>query len=287
MLGIKGPASVKTASLILVLVLLATLLISRNSHTLLRIAVGQEINLKTAGFHMTESEHFTIKYTQADQDYIPMIAETAEEAYTSVGQIFNRLPEGQTTIVVYPDAASLAKSFGWDRNEKAMGVYWGGSIRILSPREWLGSARDREEFAREGPLVHEFAHLMVDEITRGNYNRWWTEGIAQYVEKQVTGFEFADPFAGGRVFYYYELSSLEKSFDHLDQGVSYWQSLKIVEYIVNEYGEDRLFEILQALGRGQSMKQAVENTLGIRYSAFENNVYRALDNVNGREVLSH
>jgi hypothetical protein len=171
MLGLKGFGSVKTASLILIVFLLALLVISRYSNTLLKIAVGQEINLKTAHFSVTETEHFTIKYTEVDEPYISMIGNASEEAYQSVSQAFGQEPAGKTIIVVYPDSASLSDSFGWDRDQKAMGVYWGGSIRILSPREWTGSADADELFAQEGPMVHEFAHLMVDEITRGNYNR--------------------------------------------------------------------------------------------------------------------
>lgn len=283
MLGIKGAGSVKTDGLVIVLFLLAILVIARYSNELLKFAVGQEINLKTANFSVTETEHFRIKYTAVDQEYVAMISQASEEAYQSVSQVFGQEPAGKTTIVVYPDTISLADSFGWDRDQKAMGVYWGGSIRILSPREWVGSADDSELFAQEGPMVHEFAHLMVDEITRGNYNRWWTEGVAQYVEKNITGFEFADPFADGKTTYYYELESLEKSFDSLDQQVAYWQSLKIVEYMVDEYGQDCLFDILESLGQGASMKQAIENNLGTDYSTFENNVYHVLDG-NGREV---
>lgn len=283
MLGLKGIGSVKTTSLILIVLLLAILVISRYSNVLLKIAVGQEINLKTAHFNVTETEHFKIKYTDPDEEYIPMICSASEQAYQSVSQVFAQEPNSKTTIVVYPDSASLSASFGWDRDQKAMGVYWGGSIRILTPREWIGSAADEELFAQEGPMVHEFAHLMIDEITHGNYNRWWTEGVAQYVEKNITGFQFADPFAGGRPAYYYELASLERNFDSLDQQVAYWQSLKIVEYIVAEYGEDSLFDILEALGQGLNMKQAIESTLVIDYDTFENNVYCVLDG-NGREV---
>lgn len=282
MLGIKGPGSIKTASLILVLLLLAVLVISRYSNVLLKFAVGQEINLKTAHFSVTETEHFKIKYTSVDQDYVPMICRASEQAYQSVSEVFGQESQGKTVIVVYPDTASLAASFGWERDQKAMGVYWGGSIRILSPREWVGPAEAEEVFAQEGPMVHEFAHLMVDEITQGNYNRWWTEGVAQYVEKNITGFEFADPFSGGRTPYYYEMDSLERSFDSLNQQVAYWQSFKIVEYLVDKYGQECLFDIMKYLGQGLNMKQAIERTLDVDYSSFENDLYYVLDG-NGRE----
>lgn len=276
MLGIKHFDTVKTISLILLVIFIVALLLTKNSQAVMRLMVGQEIKLRTAGFSQYQTEHFDIKFTSTDEDYVPLIAEVAEDAYVSVSKMFDREPQGQTTIVVYPDSSSLARSFGWDRDEKAMGVYWAGSIRILSPREWLTSADIKKQFIEEGPMVHEFAHLMVDEITRGNYNRWWTEGIAQYVEKKITGFEFADPFASGREFEYYTLSTLAKNFDNLDQQLAYWEALRLAEYIVKEYGEDCLFAINTSLGEGNTMTVAIEKSLGIGYSDFEQDFYQYL-----------
>jgi len=53
-----------------------------------------------------------------------------------------------------------------------MGVYWSGVIRILSPDEWLDEvpSRGREVlFSQQGPIAHEYIHLLVDYQTRGNY----------------------------------------------------------------------------------------------------------------------
>ncbi len=50
MLGIKTAASAKNLGLVLILILVAALLVSRNSQSVMRFMVGQEINLKTADF---------------------------------------------------------------------------------------------------------------------------------------------------------------------------------------------------------------------------------------------
>ncbi|MGI5921168.1 MAG: peptidase MA family metallohydrolase [Syntrophomonadaceae bacterium] len=236
---------------------------------ILHYLTGKEVSLRTKSFLEVRTPHFIIKYEPVDEAYIALIEDTAEEAYASVSEVFDREPEQVTTIVVYPDSTSLASSFGWDKNEKALGVYWGGSIRILSPRDWLNGEDIEAKFRKDGPMNHEMAHLLVDDITRGNYNRWWTEGIAQYVEKKTTGFEFADPFVNRGVTEYYEFSQLEKKFDQLDQQVAYWQSLKAVEYIAAFYGEARLFSILNCLGKGNTMGQAIQNALGIDMKTFE------------------
>jgi hypothetical protein len=243
-----------------------------------RFMVGADTNFRTGQWDELQTEHYIIKYLPVDQDGVSLVAESAEEAYTSVSSSMGRQPAKQTTIVIYPDSMSLAASFGWDKNEKALGVYWGGTIRILSPRAWLSNLGQRERFVKEGPMVHEFTHLMVDEMTKGNYNRWWTEGIAQYMEKKITGFEFADPFAGGQEFHYYTLENLEKNFDSLDQSVAYWESLKAVDFLVNSYGEEKLYTILRYLGNGDSMNKATEKALGTDYKTFEGDFYHYLEN---------
>jgi len=278
--GLRFNASVKSVSMILVLILTITLLISKNSQDIMRFMVDQEINLSTTAFNEIKTDHYNIKYTALDSDWVPMVAAAAEDAYDSVGKVFGEEPKNRTTIVIYPNSSSLARSFGWDRDEKAMGVYWAGSIRVLSPREWMDSGDSTDRFTREGPMTHEFVHLMVDEITRGNYNRWWTEGVAQYVEKRTTGFEFESPFAAGQEPSYYELASLDRNFDKLDQSIAYWESLQAAEYIAASGGEDSLFQIMTQLGEGKSLPTAIEKTMGVSYRTWEQEFYKYLEKNN-------
>ncbi|MDD3363476.1 MAG: peptidase MA family metallohydrolase [Syntrophomonas sp.] len=284
MSGIKGVNNTWLALVIMALAILG-LYLSKNGgltgqvrQDLMRFMVGQETNFRTGQWDELQTEHYIIKYLPLDEDGVKLVAESAEEAYTSVSSSLGRQPAKQTTIVIYPDNMSLAASFGWDKNEKALGVYWGGTIRILSPNAWLSDLGQRERFVKEGPMVHEFTHLIVDEMTKGNYNRWWTEGIAQYTEKKITGFEFADPFAGGQKFHYYTLENLEKNFDSLDQSVAYWESLQAVDFLVNSYGEEKLYTILRYLGNGDSMTKATEKALGIDYKTFAEDFYQYLEN---------
>ena len=284
MTGIKGLTSACLALVVLTLAILG-LYLSKNSilpvqvkQDIFRFMVGQETNLRTGQWDELSTEHYKIKYMTEDKADVALVANAAENAYTSVSGTMGKEPGKQTTIVIYPDSKSLAASFGWDKNEKALGVYWGGTIGVLSPSAWLSGVGQQDRFIKEGPMVHEFTHLMVDEMTKGNYNRWWTEGIAQYMEKKITGFEFANPFAGNREVYYYTLDNLEKNFDTLDQSVAYWESLKAVEFIANHYGEDKIYAILHNLSDGDSMTKATEKALGTDYQTFSGDFYQYLEN---------
>lgn len=285
MSGIKGTNN--STVLVLVIFILAVLglyldkysmLPGRVKQSVFRFMVGQETRLQTGQWDEMQTEHYVIKYLPVDQAYVAMVAETAEEAYSSVTDRMGEVPGGQqTTIVIYPDNTSLAASFGWDKNEKALGVYWGGTIRILSPGAWMSNPLQQDLFNKEGPMVHEFTHLMVDDMTKGNYNRWWTEGVAQYTEKNITGFEFAVPFNGKQQFQYYTLDNLDKNFDKLDQSIAYWEALQAVDFIAGNYGEDKIFTIMQCLSKGDNMTRAIENALGIDYDTFSQDFYQYLD----------
>ncbi len=260
--------------IVLVLVLFSWLKSSYHPGTtvfsLSRLLTRENTDFNTRNYDRLDTEHFRIKYTEVNQLNAPIVAEAAEEIYEPVTRLFNCEPPTPTLVVIYPNAASLAKSFGWDKDERAMGVYWGGTIRLLNPDEWIIDGDKRQTFIKEGPMAHEFAHLLIDYITHGNYPRWYTEGVAQFVEKNITGFEFFNPAKYNyQSVTYYDFITLESRFDELDPGIAYGECLQAVELIAEKYGEDKVFSILDYLGQGKSMSQSFKKATGQSLESFE------------------
>ena len=142
------------------------------------------------------SEHFFVKYMPEDRGEAELVLETAEKFYQPITEDFGYTPRGRIPIILYSTKQELNQSFGWDASESAMGVYWAGVIRVLSPGAWVAETeadRVREVFVSSGPVAHELTHLMVDYLTGGNYPRWFTEGVAQYEEYKLTGFTLSKP----------------------------------------------------------------------------------------------
>ncbi|MDR1159127.1 MAG: hypothetical protein LBK69_00655, partial [Syntrophomonadaceae bacterium] len=201
-----------------------------------------------------------------------------------VGNFFGRKLERRIPLIVYKDSVSLASGFKWGRDQKAAGVYWRGTIGILSPRLYVKNTKQvQRNFLKQGPVVHELVHLWVDDMTQGNYTRWWSEGVAQYVERELTGFAFGNPFVREREFDYYTLEELENGFDDLDKSIAYWESLKFIDFIVKEHGPGCVVEIVNALRRNEKMSQVVEGVTSIRYDMLQKLFYQELD-INEREV---
>ncbi len=238
-------------------------------YPLVRQAAQAKVDYQTRGMAEYETAHFIIKYTAADADMVEMVATAAEQAYEPVKAIMGYAPADKTLILIYPDKAGLNKAFGWSGDESAMGVYWGGVIQLLSPRVWLKSGESVTEFIHSGPMVHEYTHLVFDYMTNGNYPRWFTEGLAQYVEYRVNNYEWLTPENTWN-HNLYTMADMDDNFDGLaSQSLAYRESLAAVRYIAEVHGEDKLQEVIQALKKGQSMDQAIKQATGLDYPAFE------------------
>lgn len=218
------------------------------------------------------SEHFYVKFRPEDREDAALVLETAEYFYRPVTADFGYTPRVRVPIILYSSKSELNKSFGWEAKESAIGVYYAGAIRVLAPSSWIhdgGPAGVKETFVASGPMAHEFTHLMVDYLTGGNYPRWFTEGMAQYEEYKLTGFEFNQP-AGAVSQGHYSMQEIAADFDGLpNQSLAYREALSAVRYIAAEYGEKTLYDIIKSLGEGIEFEDAMQKHLKMGYDGFE------------------
>lgn len=228
--------------------------------------VRVSVNWKTRSWNTIEGKHFIVRFPPDQKQEAALVLETAEEIFQPVNDSFAYRPTGKIPVVLYPDSQSLNRCFGWAADQSAMGVYWAGVIRVLSPKCWIQEPDPAERFKSEGPVAHEYAHLMVDYLAHGNYPRWLTEGIAQQVERQVTGFEME--LTGTEEIY--PLSEMDSGFDNLaNQSAAYRQSLDMVDYLTEQYGPDVIRDMLLELGKGETLNGTFQKLLGVSTNEFE------------------
>jgi hypothetical protein len=263
--------TVPVVGLVLIALLVMTLAPARPQmwlYPIVRQAATAKINFETRQMAVYETPHFIIKYTAADQDMVAMVAQAAEAAYSPVTQTLNYTPSEKTMVLIYPNKDELRRAFGWSGDQSAMGVYWGGVIQILSPRQWLKTGDATSEFIHSGPMAHEFTHLVLDHVTSGNYPRWFTEGLAQYVEYKENNYEWItrDNQLTGEI---YAMAELDSNFDNLsNQALAYREAFAAVRYIADVYGEDKLQMVVNALKAGNTIEQAISRATGMDYQTY-------------------
>ena len=254
------------------------------------------LDIQNQHLQVLEGDHFRIKYQAADSNVANLVLETAEGIFKSVNQSLGYIPDQKVPVVIYPTGDALARCFGWPADEGALGVYWIGTIRILSPNVWAtakGGGVDPKAFKDSGPMAHEYTHYVIDYLTGGNYTRWFTEGVAQKEEKRITGFVFSNPFidSNGHKKEYagkklraataqeveaqiyselYSLTEMDSHFDYLpNQMQAYWESFMAIEYICEEFGPERVNLIIGDLSKGYSLNQSLERSLGVNLLSFD------------------
>jgi hypothetical protein len=241
-------------------------------YTAIRELVKAHTIIGTWQLEKLTSEHYYIKFRPEDRNEAELVLNTAEFFYRPITEGFNYTPHSRIPIILYSSREALNKSFGWEADESAMGVYWAGAIRVLSPGVWVDQkdpARVAEVFTASGPMAHELTHLVVDYLTGGNYPRWFTEGVAQYEEYKLTGFEFPDATDALKP-PFYSMRDLTEHFDSMpNQTRAYGESLAAVRFIVDQAGEPALYQIIAELGQGVDFNQAVAKVLRLDEAQFE------------------
>lgn len=241
------------------------------AYELYRGAAKIQMEYSTRNLPFLLGENVKVVYQEADRDYAIIVLEASEKFYGQINSRYGFKHKGRVTVVVYPSREELNASFGWPASENAMGAYWAGVIRVLSPASWVdGEYHDvKSIFIDTGPMAHELTHLAVDYATKGNCPRWLTEGLAQLEEYRLTGFRFEDK-TGTVSSDFYSLKEMDRGFDGLsDQALAYRQAFSMIEYIDEIYGEDKLMKIVSLLGKGKAINQSVKESLGVDLDIFE------------------
>jgi hypothetical protein len=211
------------------------------------------VAFKLKGFNSLVTSRFIILFKPESKNDIPAVLSAANRAYDIVGEDFDYYPENKIPIVVFPDRLSLQSAFNWPKDENTQGVYYRGIIFVQSPGAWIKENEDTEKiFFQKGPMVHEYTHLVVDKLTGGNYPRWFTEGVAQYEEKRVTGYTLEEDFEiDESVTYSYE--DILYRFDQLpDVTKAYLDALEMTTFLAGDDGINELKNIMMLLKKGDS-----------------------------------
>jgi tetratricopeptide (TPR) repeat protein len=200
------------------------------------------------------SGRFNLSYDVAAKNaFADDILSVLEEAYNRVGSNLNHYPEARVPVLIY-----TRKGF----KDITKGPEWSGGVYDGKIRLPIGGLAEISPMVRS-VLYHEYTHVVVFELTRGNVPNWLNEGIAEYFGRSQLA-EVALP-ESHKVKHDRSLtiSQLEKSFTALSTSeatMAYEESYALVNFMVTAYGWHKVNDLLRALGKGLPIEQAVTET---------------------------
>ncbi len=165
-------------------------------------------------------------------------------------------------VEVFPQQADFAiRTFGLPGGEGFLGVCFGRVITANSP-----GAQGASPSNWQSVFWHEFCHAVTLHKTRNKMPRWLSEGVSVYEER------LADPAWGERMRPEYrrriltgELTPIARMNSAFlepkspnDLQFAYYQASLIIEFLVNHYGQQALLRLLDDLGEGVPIQEAIE-----------------------------
>ena len=216
-------------------------------------------NYKVAALHP-----FKIKYNETHAEFAQQIMVYLQEGYVNIGKIFHYFPLSDVIVIIYEPEDFQAVTSAQD---SIAGLY-DGKIRVkISPK------LDDRQFLRK-VVLHEYTHVLLRYLTNDNCPFWINEGMAQVVSGTVADISLDALNNLDLESVHFHLKNLErfngvrKGPDfHLDMDSSvklaYLKSFLGMSYLVNEFGIEKLLELLELLKRNVPVGEAVFKATGI------------------------
>jgi hypothetical protein len=198
-------------------------------------------------------------YTGGDS-FAGELMDTCEEGLARLTQDIGTYPEKPIKIYVYESTSDLRGAMVYSQE-------WTGGVAFTDFGIIAISISPSQLEWGERALVHELTHLVVHQATFSPYGQlplWLDEGLATYSEGEL------DPDLRSSL----DKAILEETLisvrslcspfsAYADKArLSYAQSYSLVEYLLDNYGQDRMLDLLTLLKQGNTYDEALAEVYG-------------------------
>jgi tetratricopeptide (TPR) repeat protein len=192
--------------------------------------------------------------------YVPQLL---QRAYDDMVRRYRFTPRGPLSIELFADTEHFSVRTSGLPEIGVQGVCFGRVITAISPR---GGPFNWGQI-----LWHELGHVFAIQMSRSRVPRWFTEGLSEWEafhshpewarEDDATLYRAMN---AGRV---PRVADFNTAFTHARSGgdmlVAYYAASKLVEFMIDRYGFERVAQLLPLWGRGLSTQEVLQQGLGV------------------------
>ncbi|MEX1137518.1 MAG: hypothetical protein WEB89_11490 [Balneolales bacterium] len=213
-----------------------------------------------------ESDHFDIHYYDSKNYYLAeFTANSLESAYAQLSQDFDHEINDRVSVIIYDSHTDFTQTNVVPLPVDAQGI--GGVTDKFKNRITIPFVGDYSDFRQV--LHHELVHAVFNDMYYGGtvqsivqnniqlvFPLWFEEGLAEYTS---LGWDTdTDMFIRDAV-----MNSFLPPIQGLSGFFSYRGGQAIWDYIVQEYGREKIAEILQAIRTTRSVPGGMQQALGL------------------------
>lgn len=220
------------------------------------------------------ADKLNLHYYSGDQTFAQDLLNAAKD-----GLEFNKTRSGLTAdspidLYIYADTNDMKDAILYEPSWTGGQAFPDHDIVIL------GISQADLEWGRDA-IVHELTHVLVGHLTfscLGGVPTWLNEGLAVYSEGELdpqSQQQLDDAIRGNTLL---SVRSLSEGFSEVSSKayLSYSQSFSIVKFLVENYGQAEMTDLLEALRDGAAIDDALETTYGFNVDGLEDEWRKAI-----------
>lgn len=199
----------------------------------------------------------------------PVLLEAAETGLERLERETGIELQGDVEFFIYADSADMREALLYVQD-------WAGGIAFTDYNTILiGVPPHLAETWGSSTVRHELAHLVINQFSRsclgGSLPNWLSEGLAVYAEGEADKQTLEDIEAGIKNDSFQPVRSLNGSFPAQGEAASaaYSQSYSLVDYLLKEYGQEKMQALLLTLASAVGYDAALEQVYGFNADGLE------------------
>ena len=208
---------------------------------------------------LTEGE-VAIYWYKGNDSFAREIMLSAQQALTRLAEDTGAELERPVKLYIYANSQDLQGAMIYPQE-------WTGGVAFTRYGTIaIGISSDNLSWGR-GAIAHELTHLVIDQMTLnpyGNLPTWLDEGLAMYAEGALSPEYTASLNKAIAEKGLISVRSLSSPFSaYTEQSVlAYAQSYSLVDFLISNYGQAKMLELLLTFRQGSSYDGALEKVYG-------------------------
>jgi Tol biopolymer transport system component len=253
-----------------------------------------KVQYASKDWYYVQSQHFDVYYYEPGGKYLASFAaEAAEDAYTQIADDFEYQISDRIPLLVYQSHNDFAVTNAVDLPSNAEGI--GGVTELFKNRVAIPFTGDYRDFRRV--IHHELVHAVINDMFYGGSIQsiiqnnitlriptWFNEGLAEY---QALGWDSnSDMYVRDAV-----INDYLAPIPQLRGYFAYRGGQSVFDYIAEQYGEEKIGDILQNIRLTRSVDGAFRRSTGLSLRELSERWHKTLEKVyypemSAREDLS-
>jgi len=206
-------------------------------------------------------DQVTLFWYKGSESFASGLLTACEQALNRLYQDTGTRLERPVSIFIYANAQDLRAAMIFPRE-------WTGGVAFPEfGTIAIGVSASQLNWGKRA-VAHELGHMVIHQVTFSPYGAslpvWLNEGLAMYAEGESDAYLEAllrKAVSQGRLFSVRSLSS-PFSAKPEDAYLSYAQSQSLVEFLIQNYGKDKILQLLYLLKEGNSCDEALLQIYG-------------------------